>query len=152
MCVRVSSPYSMVLLIRAKRELQILRSYELIPNKSNKICIGLVGLFFMCLKKKKTLGHEKIKPCFTGVTDPYFPFGDFFFFFSLLESCKISQSRRKFGWTFLKITESTFVKFFSEKRQILGKIFVLCLKRAVICATKKKKMSRPTLLGRSVRP
>ena len=45
------------------------------------------------------LGHKKRKPCFTGATNPGFPFWKIFlfFFFSLLKSCKISQSQRKFG-------------------------------------------------------
>ena len=44
-----------------------------------------------------------------------FHFGRFFFFFSLIKTCKISrfgQSWRKFGWNILKMSENTFPKIF----------------------------------------
>ena len=109
---------------------------------------------------------KKENPVLWARPTQVFHFGrNFFFFFSLIKSCKISrfgQSWRKFGWNILKISEKTFPKIKKKKKERKKKTTLdFCVEIlafwGVIFASRKKTnlkkcLNRPTLLGKSVRP
>ena len=107
----------------------------------------------------------KRKPCFMGATDPDFPFWDwegFFFFSSLLKSCKISHFWLNLKKIWLKSFENNweyFSNFFLKKTKqrtsyffeilvLLGKSFLPPEKKKTL----KKQRSWPTDSTWKVRP